>query len=977
MGERLLIVTSSVTEWLFLGYNTAVPENILQTKLYIPPVWPNLVRRSRLIDRLNQGQNQGRKVTLISAPAGFGKSTLVSEWVDQKVEGGGMKAYPERRRREESGESRHPSSSISYPSNAAWLSLDVRDNEPTRFLTYLVAALQTLDLSETEGANIGAGVLANLQDPQPPPTESILTELLNEIAAIPDKFILVLDDYHVIDTQPVDEALTFLLEHQPPQMHVVIATREDPLLPLARLRARGQLTELRVADLRFTTGEAATFLNQMMGLGLSAEEVDSLEARTEGWIAGLQLAAISMRGREDVSGFIRAFAGDNRYIVDYLVEEVLQGQPENIHNFLLETSILDRLSGPLCDAVRFDTAETPSGQKDGQRMLEALERGNLFVVPLDDKRQWYRYHHLFADVLQARLLEEQSDQLPGLHRRVSEWYERNGMPADAIRHAFAAEDYKRAAGLIELEWRAMDRSFQSATWLGWVKALPDELVRARPVLSAEYGWALLDNGELEAAESRLRDAERWLEMMGGQSERSKALAAGMVVVDEEEFESLPVTLNNARAFQAQALGDVPGTLKYTKRNLDLLPEDNYFERGIQAAVLGLAYWGNGELEAAHRSVADGVRYMRQANNILFAVSGTSTLADIRIAQGRLHEAVSTYEQSLQLALEQGERVLQGTADLYLGLSGLHYELGDLGAAKQQLLRSEELGEAAALPHWHHRRHLGHAQIKQAQGDLNGAVEELQEAERLFTRHAIPDVRPIAAWKTRVWVMQGRVAEALGWAREQGLAVDDDLSYLREFEYITLARALIARYKSERPDGDIQEAMGLLRRLLKAAEEGGRMGSVIEILALQALAEQAQGDVSQALDSLERALTLAEPEGYVQIFVDEGPPMVALLRRMKSESGRLKAYISKLLAAFGKRKTPLPSALSPQPLVEPLSERELEVLGLLGGDLNGPEIAADLMVSLNTMRSHTKHIYNKLEVNNRRAAVRRAKELGLL
>jgi LuxR family maltose regulon positive regulatory protein len=947
-----------------------VPETLLQTKLYIPPLRPNLVSRPRLIERLDQGLQLDRKLTLVSAPAGFGKTTLVGEWV------------------------------ASNEQPAAWLSLDKGDNDSTRLLTYLVAALQSIT------ASIGEDVLAMLQSPQPPPTESILTALLNEITTVPDKLILVLDDYHVIDAQPVDAsisvdgALTFLLEHQPPQMHLVIATREDPNLPLARLRARGQLTELRVSDLRFSPSEAAEFLIQVMGLNLSTEEVTSLEARTEGWIAGLQLAALSMRGREDVPGFIRAFAGDNRYIVDYLVEEVLQRQPERVRSFLLQTSILDRLSGPLCDAVRFGVAETPNssertavtGQEDGKGMLETLERGNLFVVPLDDKRQWYRYHHLFADVLQAHLMGEQSNQVPALHLRASEWYQHNGSPADAIRHALAAEDFERAAGLVELAWPAMDWSFQSAAWLGWVKALPDELIRARPVLSVGYAWALLNDGELEAADARLRDAERWLDTTPDTGERQEAPPAEMVVVDEEQFVTLPVSIANARAYHAQALGDAPGSVKYARRAFDLLPEGDHLGRGRAAVLLGIAYWTSGDLEAAHRTLTDAMASFQMAGNILFAISFTFILAEIRLAQGRLHEAISTYEQSLRLATEQGQSVLTGTADLYWGLSELHLELGDLETARQHLLRSEELGEQSEA--YQYRWCRAQARIKVAQGDLAGALDLLDEAERwLFFRTPLPDLRPSAAFKTRVLVALNRLAEAQGWVRERGLSVDDDLSYLREFEHVTLARVLIARYKSNQVERSIHEAMGLLQHLLQAAKEGGRTGSVIEILALQALAHHALGDIPSALASLARALTLAEPQGYVRIFVDEGPPMAALLARMQVENdslkadevGRLREYIQRLLAAFGKRKElqpfdsaqDKPSSISLQPLLDPLSKRELEVLRLLGTDLNGPEIARELMVSPNTMRTHTRNIYSKLGVHNRREAVRRAGELDLL
>ncbi len=928
-----------------------MPDLLLRTKLYIPPRRPNLVPRPHLIERLNQGLQLGHKLTLISAPAGFGKTTLISEWL--------------------TGNERP----------VAWLSLDEGDNDPTRFLAYLITALQTLTLSEVEGmaSSIGEGVLGMLQSPQQPPTESILTALLNEITAVPDNFILVLDDYHVIDVRSldastsVDGVLIFLLEHLPPQMHVVIATREDPQLPLARLRVRGQLTELRAADLRFSSSEAAEFLNQMMGLDLPAADIAVLETRTEGWIAGLQMAALSMQGRADTASFIQAFAGSHHFVMDYLIEEVLQRQPENVRSFLLQTSILDRLSGSLCNAI--------TGQEDGRGMLEALERGNLFVVPLDDQRQWYRYHHLFADVLQTHLMEEQPNQVPTLHRRASEWYEHNGSPSDAIRYALAAEDFERAAGLVELAWPAMDWSFQSTTWLGWVKALPDKLVRARPVLSVGYAWSLLNEGELEAGEARLRDAERCLDTTANMSERPEDPSVEMVVVDEEQFQSLPATIASARAYYAQALGDVPGSVEYAQRALDLLPEGDHLGRGRLAVLLGLAYWASGDLEAAHRSFADAMISFMMAGNILFAISFTFILADIRMAQGRLREAVSTYEQSLQLATEQGEPELLGTADLYLGLSELHRELGDLGASKQYLLRSKELGDQTEVYQYHLCR--VQARIKEVQVSLDDALDLLDEAERwLFYRTPIPDVRPIAALKTRVWIAQGRLSEALGWVRERGLSVDDDISYLHEFEYATLARVLIAQYKSERVERSIYEAMGLIERLLKAAEEGGRMGSVIEILVLQALAHDVQDDASSALVSLERALMLAEPEGYVRIFVDEGTPMAQLLLEAAA-GGIMPDYTGKLLAALeageqmSKGKSRLPTSPSPQPPTEPLSQRELEVLRLLKTELSGPEIARELMVSPNTMRTHTKNIYSKLGVHNRRAAVRRAEELNLL
>ena len=579
--------------------HTIAASPLLETKLYVPRWRTGLVPRARLIERLDRGTE--RKLTLVSAPAGFGKTTLLAEW---------LAAIPAAER------------------PAAWVSLDQSDNDPALFWAYFITALQKVQ------SEVGESALSLLHSPQPPPIESVLTTLINEINAIEDDFALILDDYHVIDAQPVQDGTTFLLDHLPPQMHLVIASRADPPLPLSRLRGRGELAELRASDLRFTPEEAAAFLKDVMGLDLSADDVAALETRTEGWIAGLQLAALSMQGREDVPGFITAFSGDDRYIVDYLVEEVLQRQPERVRSFLLQTSTLDRLSGPLCDAV--------TDQEEGKGMLEALERGNLFVVPLDDKRQWYRYHHLFADVLRAHSMEEQPDRVPTLHRRASEWYEQNGLPSDAVRHALAGEDFERAAGLVELAALAMLGGSQEPTLLEWLKALPDELVRARPVLSVYYAFASLSGVGLEAAEARLRDAERWLEATADTSERPAAPPAEMVVVDEEGFRSLPGSIAIARAYHAGALGDVAGTVKYARRALDLLPEGDYMWRGAAAALLGIASWTTGDLEAAYRSFAEGMASLQMTGYIHLQIMGTPVLADIRTAQGRLREAVSIY-----------------------------------------------------------------------------------------------------------------------------------------------------------------------------------------------------------------------------------------------------------------------------------------------------------------------------------------------
>ena len=907
---------------------------LLETKLHVPRWRRNLVARPRLSERLSRGAEAA--LTLVSAPAGFGKTTLLAEWLAVAAAGG---------------------------RSVAWLSLDQRDNDPALFWTYVVAALNT---GSPAG---GAGAFSLLQPPQPP-NEAGLVALLNDLDGISHDVVLVLDDYHVIDARVVQDALAFLLEHLPPQIHLVIASRTDPPLPLARLRGRGELAEIRAADLRFTPSEAAAYLNEVMGLALTAADVAALEGRTEGWIAALQLAALSMQGREDTTAFIDGFAGDDRYIVDFLAEEVLQRQPAHVQHFLLQTSILDRLSGPLCDAV--------TGQDGGKAKLTALERGNLFLVPLDDRRRWYRYHQLFADVLHARLLDEQPDDVPDLHRRASAWYEQNDEPSEAIRHALAAQDFERAADLIELAIPAMRRSRQEAAVLGWLELLPDEVVRVRPVLSVGFAGALLAGGEYEGVEARLRDAEWWLDAATGIRLGSQAPAAEMVVVDDAEFRRLPPEIELYRAAQALVRGDGPGTVRHARRALELSPADEHLGRASAAALMGLASWASGDLEAGHSGYAECMAGLRRAGHIADTFGCAIALADIRRTQGRLGEAMRTYEQALQSASEPGGPVLRGTADMYVGMSEVHRERDDVPAATRQLLRSQELGEHTGLPQNRYRWRVAMARIREAEGDLGGALDLLNEAERLYVGDFFPNVRPVPASRARVRVALGELGEALGWARERGLSVDDDLSYLREFEHITLARVLLARHVAERAERPVHDATRLLERLLRAAEEGQRTGSVIEILVLQALARQARGDVPAALASLQRALTLAEPEGYVRIFVDEGPPMASLLSALAKQGAAAKqgiapSYVRRLLAAVNKTEDSTPAS---QGLIEPLSERELEVLRLLGTDLGGPEIARELVVSLNTVRTHTKNIYAKLGVNNRRAAVRRARELDL-
>ena len=940
-------------------YTYSMSSPILGTKLYVPPPRPDIISRPRLIERLNSGLHH--KLALISAPAGFGKTTLVSEWL----------------------------ASCGQP--VAWLSLDEGDGDPARFLTYLVAALQKLTLSDAEelAPNIGKGVLAILESPQLPPAESILTTLLNEITTIPDNFVLVLDDYHVVDSKPVDQALEFLIEHLPPQMHLVITTREDPHLPLARLRARGQLTELRAADLRFTPAEAAEFLNQVMSLNLSAEDITALEARTEGWIAGLQLAALSMQGHHDTAGFIKSFTGSHHFVLDYLIEEVLLQLPEHIRSFLLQTAILDILCAPLCNAV--------TEREDGKEMLDTLERSNLFLIPLDDKRQWYRYHHLFADVLRMHVIEAQPEQISSQHQRASAWFERNGLRSDAIRHALAAKDFERAAGLIELAWPAAEEgSILQTLWLTWVKALPDELVRFRPVLSVGYAYALLGNGELEAADVRLKDAERWLEAADMVKEQLETpsietrpeSSRRMVVVDKEQFKSLPATIGIGRAYIAQTLGNIADTVRYASRVLELIPDGDSFRYGQASMLLGMTYWATGDLEAAEQVFADYTIKLRTDGNIPDAIGTIVVLADIRMTLGHLQEAINTTEMLLLFVKDRSEPISPDTADLHRKLSELYLEQFNLESAAQHLQKSKELGEKAELPVWRYRWYFSQARFNETRKNLDGALELLNEAEKLHIRTPLPDLYPISAMKARIWVAQGRLPKALEWVNGQKLSTDDNLSFLHEFAHITLARILIAKYQNDLSEDTIHEVMRLLDRLLYAAEEGSRIGSVIEILVLQALAHQAQGNFTPAFSALERALTLAEPEGYVRVFVDEGKPMAGLLTRIETKDGtlQLNKFILKLLSALDLHteihnpgsafKEENKHLTSLRPLVEPLSERELEVLRLLRTDLAGPEIARECVVSLNTVRTHTQHIYAKLGVNDRRAAIRRAEELDL-
>lgn len=895
-----------------------MPVPILVTKLYAPPPSPKAVPRPRLIERLDEGLAAGHKLTLVSAPAGFGKTTLVSEWA----------------------------AGCGRP--AVWLSLDEADNDPARFLAYFIAALQTV------ATDVGAGASAALQSSQPPAVEPILTSLLNEIAAVPHSFILVLDDYHLIDSKAIDHTLTFLLEHLPPSVHLVIATREDPSLPLARLRARGQLTELRAADLQFTPVEAAEFLNRVMGLALSDGDVAALETRTEGWIAGLQLAALSMQGHRDTAGFIQAFTGSHRFVLDYLVEEVLKQQPERIQIFLLRTSILARMCGPLCDAVLLDPSVP------GQETLERIEHANLFLVPLDSERRWYRYHHLFGDLLRRRL--GKPPELADYHLRACEWHETNGGLAEAFHHALAAGDFERAAGLAEAAWPEMERNFQTTVWLGWVEELPNAVVGSRPGLCVTLARAWTDAGEVDKSETWLQNAER-------------ALARETLT---DKSKTLPATIALIRGDNAQNIGDLAETLRYTELALQLAPEEDMYLHAHAAITLGFTQWATGDLEASLRALYAWMEDMEEMGNREFAIASVFAMADMLVILGRLGEADKALRQAIRRAEAQGPEAETVTAHHHLGLALLAHERGDDAAAVRHFESAAELGRRTTLIDWHYRWNLAQARLRESEGAWDAALDLLDEAGQAYVKNPIPILRPIEAHKARIYLKQGRPDMAVAWARSRGLAVSDEVTYPGEYEYLTLARVRLA-------EGNFAGVDELLERLLTAAEAQKRTGSVIEILLTRALVHQARNDLPQALAALERALAAAEPEGYVRILVDEGDAMRRLLLKFRSAIEKqtahpLKGYAGKLLAAFPSPiETGSQTAITKQGdgLIEPLTNRELEILHLIAEGHSNAEIGRRLYLALSTVKGHNLRIFGKLQAQNRTEAVARARELGLL
>jgi LuxR family maltose regulon positive regulatory protein len=924
---------------------------LLATKLYVPPPRPEMVPRPRLLQRLDEGLRLGHRLTLISAPAGFGKTTLVSEWV-------------------------HTMGDTAPPIAVAWLSLDEGDNDPARFLAYLIAALRTLAPSEVEGTEpqqehaaqqalvglIGQGILSALQSPQPPPPQAVLTSLINEIAAYPGSIILVLDDHHAIQSSAVDKALAFLLERLPPQMRLVIATREDPHLPLARLRAQGQLTELRAADLRFTSSEAAEFLDQVMSLGLSAEDIAILESRAEGWIAGLQLAALSIQGRKDVSSLIHSFTGSHRFVLDYLIEEVLEQQPESIQTFLLQTSVLNRLTGSLCDAL--------TGQDNGQQTLEYLEHANLFVVPLDNVRRWYRYHHLFADLLRQRLRQTQASLQAELHSRASRWYEGNNLTEDAVDHALAARDFERAAQLIEGQVDATWKRGEHAKILGWLNALPKEQLSSRPHLSLFQAWVQLEDGRVRAADQSLQAVERAI-----RSIEDKASAKDTRQFGQLNTAHLKSRVSVMRAMMAFHRADVPSIIRFSHEALERLPEEDLSWRGIAAMALGDSHYIDGDMNAANDALSEAIRISRIAGNVYIAAYTSIKLAIVLQYQGRLHQALETCRELMAFLDSSGlsQSALAGL--LHAQWGEILWDLNDIDKAFHFTIKGIELGEYEIDVTNLAWTQIVLLKLLYAKADLTGAMETILKLEQTARESHVPPwiVSRIAAWKAKIWLKEGNKAALRQWVQERLLDTDGEPLFVREVEYLVFARILIFR-------GELEEAVNLVERLIERAQAGGRITRQIEMYLVLALAVKELGDTDKAMTILSKGLSLAESRGHIRLFVNEGPPMARLLYEAVTR-GIAPEYARRLLAAFPisepVQEAPLDTQGSESDLVEPLSERELEVLLLIAEGLTNREIASRLFLSLNTVKAHTRNIYGKLGVHSRTQAVAKAKAFGVL
>ena len=905
---------------------------LLATKLYVPGPQPGLVARPRLVERLEEGLVRG--LVLVCAPAGFGKSSLLADWARR----GGRPV--------------------------AWLSLDQGDNDPARFWRHVVAAL------DRARPGLAEQVASLLGPPAPRSFEGLVTALINQLAAQPGEVVLVLDDYHLVEAQVVHALLGFLLEHRPPGLRLVLASRADPPLGLARLRARGQLGELRDGELRFTAEEAAGLLGGAVGAELPEAAVAVLAARTEGWVAGLQLAGLSLRGQADVAGFVASFSGSHRFVLDYLAEEVLERQPEELREFLLATSVLERLSGPLCDAV--------TGRSDGQAMLERVERANLFLVALDAVRGWWRYHQLFADLLRVRLRQQLPERVPVLHRAAAAWSEAHGLADDAVRHALAAGDAVWAARLVERYADELLLHSEGVTVARWLAALPDELVGSRPrLLLAQARLALLGD-RVEGVDGLLDAAERAFAQAADESfEPSLGRAASLLA-------NVPATMALDRAYLAELRGDAERALALAWRARAEIGEDEWMLACNASGYLGVAQWLRGRLVAAERLLSSTIAQWLRAGERQLLVRTCHHLGQVQRAQGRLDVALGTYRQALEVAAPAGQPALPSAGMARVGLAEVAYQRGELDAALghlteaiplcRQVVYTPPLATGLATLAW----------IRQAQGDPAGALEAMGEAERVAPSRGVASLlNPAPALRARLLLAHGELAAAAGWTQERGLGAGDEPSYPREPEYLVLARVLLAQ---DRPD----QALALLGRLHGLAAAQGRLGSLIEIQALRALALAGGGEEAGAVAVLAEALTLACPQGYVRVFADEGAPMAALLGRLvaaqrqraeqTAAGGVPLDCLARLLPAFDTTRAVLHSrggVAAVAGLVERLTHRELQVLGLLAAGRSNQHIAGELVVSLDTVKKHVSRVLDKLGAANRTEAVARARELGLL
>ncbi len=896
--------------------------SLLQTKLHIPRSRSNIVARPQLVQKLDT--NRKRKLSLISAPAGFGKTTLLSEWING---------------------SKQP---------VAWLSLDKGEDDPVRLLTYLTAALGTIE------ADLGAGTLGLLDSPQHPPLEALVAALINDIDGRAESFILILDDCHLVEAQGAYDLVDFLLERMPDNLHIVMSGRVDPPLPLAHLRAQGQLTEIRASDLRFDSNEVATFLNKLMELDLSDDDLKALEGRTEGWIAGLQLAALSLQKRDDEEKqeFIQSFSGSHHFIIDYLVDEVMSRQSEELQDFLLRTSILDRFCAPLCDEV---LEISNSRQK-----LERLEHENLFLVPLDNERRWYRYHHLFADFLRLRLDVTEPDRAQELHKRASAWYLHNGYAEEAAEQALSGKEYGLAAELLEDLAETYWRRGQPSTLTRWMEMLPREQIESRPGLSIHYAWVLRLNGQNLAAEKMLEAAEQALSVANGDSSSD-----GQGTLSRHDQRQLQGRIAAIRASIAFWKADAPATHTHAQRALDLFPDESSMWRSLAAMTLGMAQDMAGDTVAACETVSEAVEYSRASGNTYLILSTSLHLGALLITRGELKQANELLQEIRYFAEERGVLNTEMSGCMFDELGLVHCEWNSLDRAREYLELGSDLSEQGFDVGVLGYSYLTTIRDLFSRGDLQAAQDVIQKMDRLENEASVPAwyANQKEAWKVRIWLAIGDLDSAARWARIHELAAEKESYFLMEDEHISLARVLIAQLKFE-------DAITLLERVLTSAMDGGRNASASQILFLLARARQSMGDPEGAMHALAEVLDLTKPGGYIRSYIDEGVEMHELLREAASRDISPE-YVGTLLAAFEAEGLDEAPSISTTLLPEPLTDRELQVLRLLASELSGPEIANELSVSENTMRTHTRSIYGKLDAHSRRQALSIAEDLELI